>query len=144
LLMLLLTALVSLAAIWVAPANLEKRAGLYYGSLLFIAAGATGAFAALDLFFFYIFHELALIPTFLLIVIWGSGDKATAAWKATIFLALGSIILLIGLLGLYLSVPAEVRTFEIPGLQSLAAQGQIPQLSWVYGCILIGFGILIS
>ncbi len=144
LLMLLLTALVSVAAVWVAPANLEKRAGLYYGCLLFISAGATGAFASLDLFFFYIFHELALIPTFLLIGIWGSGDRATAAWKATVYLAIGSIILLIGLVGLYLSVPEAARTFEIPALQTLATQGQIPQLSWVYGCILIGFGILIS
>jgi len=73
LIMLLLTAIVGLAAVWVAPhpEKLERYPNLYYASLLFIIAGATGAFASLDLFFFYAFHELALIPTFLLIGIWG-------------------------------------------------------------------------
>jgi len=146
LLMLLLTALVTLAAIWIAPppGKLERYPNLYYACLLFIVAGATGAFASLDLFFFYAFHELALIPTFLLIGIWGHGDRITAAWKATVYLALGSFVLLLGLLGLYLSVPEASRTFSIPALQQLAAQGAIPQTSWVYLCILLGFGVLIS
>jgi len=143
LLMLLLTALVTVAAIWIAP-KVEKREGLYYASLLLISAGATGAFVSLDLFFFYAFHELALIPTFLMIGIWGSGDRATAAWKATIYLAVGSIVLLVGLLALYLSIAAPSRTFDIVQLQALAAQGAIPQLSWVYLLLLIGFGVLIS
>lgn len=143
LVMLLLTALVALAAVWVAP-KVENREGLYYASLLFIAAGATGAFASLDLFFFYIFHELALIPTFLLIGIWGSGDRVGAAWKVTIYLALGSMVLLVGLLALYLSIPESLRTFDLVELQALAAGGKIPQTSWIYGTILIGFGILIS
>lgn len=143
LLMLLLTALVTVAAIWIAP-KVEKREGLYYASLLLISAGATGAFVALDLFFFYAFHELALIPTFLMIGIWGSGDRATAAWKATIYLAVGSIVLLVGLLALYLSIAAPSRTLDIVQLQALAAQGAIPQISWIYLLLLIGFGVLIS
>jgi len=146
LIMLLLTAIVALAAVWVAPKedSLNQRSGLYYSSLLFIAAGATGAFASLDLFFFYAFHELALIPTFLMIGIWGSGDRVAAAWKITIYLAVGSIILLVGLLALLVNIPPDARTFDIVQLQSLAAQGLIPQTSWIYGTILIGFGILIS
>jgi NADH-quinone oxidoreductase subunit M len=146
LLMLLLTAIVGFAAIWVAPHQdkLERSPSLYYACLLFIIAGATGAFASLDLFFFYAFHELALIPTFLLIGIWGSGDRITAAWKITIYLALGSFLLLIGLLALYFSIHADVRTFSIPALQSLAAAGGIPQTPWIYLTILIGFGVLIS
>jgi len=147
LLMLLLTAIVSLAAIWIAPhpEKLERYPSLYYACLMFIVAGATGAFASLDLFFFYAFHELALIPTFLLIGIWGSGDRITAAWKITIYLALGSFILLIGLLSLYLSIPDAARTFSIPDLQALAhTPGGIPQTPWIYLCLLIGFGTLIS
>jgi NADH-quinone oxidoreductase subunit M len=143
LVMLLLTALVTLAAVWVAP-KVENREGLYYASLLFIAAGCTGAFASLDLFFFYAFHELALIPTFIMIGVWGSGDRAGAAWKITIYLAVGSIILLVGLLALYISIPDAVRTLDITKLQALAAEGKVPQTSWIYLTILIGFGILIS
>ena len=146
LLLLLLTALVSLAAVWVAPhpEKLERYPNLYYACLLFITAGATGAFASLDLFFFYAFHELALIPTFLLIGIWGTGDRITAAWKITIYLALGSFVLLIGLLALYLSLPDAARTFSIPDLQALAMSGHIAQNPWIYLTLLIGFGILIS
>ena len=146
LVMLLLTALVAFAAIWVAPLpeKIERSPNLYYACLLFIVAGAVGAFASLDLFFFYAFHELALIPTFLLIGIWGSGDRAGAAWKITIYLALGSFVLLIGLLGLYVSIPVLSRTFDITQLLELAKAGVIPQLPWVYLCLLLGFGILIS
>lgn len=144
LVMLLLTALVTVGALWVAPCKVEKRESLYYTCLLLIGAGAIGAFASLDLFFFYAFHELALIPTFLLIGIWGSGNNVAAAWKVTIYLAIGSIVLLAGLLALYLSIPEAHRTFDIPQLQSLAAQGLIPQNPCIYLTLLIGFGILIS
>lgn len=144
-LMLLLAAIVTVAAVTVAPKN-EKAPNQYYACLLFISAGAIGAFASLDLFFFYAFHELALIPTFLLIGIWGSGDRYAAAWKITIYLALGSIILLVGLIGLYQAVPPAKRTFDIPVLQAMAANGDIITGggNWIYLCLLIGFGVLVS
>ena len=145
LLMLLLTSIVTLAAVWVTPA-IEKQERQFFACVLFIAAGAIGAFASLDIFFFYAFHELALIPTFLLIGIWGFGDRQAAAWKITIYLAVGSFLLLIGLIGLYESIPFASRTFDIPKLQQLAIAGQIAPGSqnWIYLCLLIGFGILIS
>ena len=112
LVMLLLTGIVTLAAIWVTP-KIEKRENLFYACVLFISAGAAGAFASTDLFFFYAFHELALIPTFLLIGMWGTGERYTAAWKITIYLGVGSFVLLIGLLDLYLAVPEASRTFNL-------------------------------
>src|SRR5213083_2023537 len=95
LIMVLLASIVTLAAVWFAG-NIEKYQNAFYACLLFISGGAIGAFASIDLFFFYAFHELALIPTFLLIGIWGSGNRVSAAWKITIYLAIGSFILLIG------------------------------------------------
>ncbi|MBV9390964.1 MAG: NADH-quinone oxidoreductase subunit M, partial [Verrucomicrobia bacterium] len=129
--MLLLTGVVGLAAVWVSPANADFR---YYACVLFIAAGAAGAFAALDLFFFYAFHELALIPTFLMIGIWGTGNRQNAAWKITIYLSLGSIILLVGLIGLYLMPPPDQRTFDIVKLLQLASSRGLagPHTSSVY------------
>lgn len=143
LVMLLLTALVTVAAVYVTP-KIEKRENLFYSCVLLISAGAAGAFASLDLFFFYAFHELALIPTFLLIGIWGHGERQVAAWKITIYLAVGSIILLVGIAKLYLAVPLEHRTFDMtkllahPEWIASSAQGGI------YIWLLIGFGILIS
>jgi NADH-quinone oxidoreductase subunit M len=111
-----------------------------------ISGGAIGAFASIDLFFFYAFHELALIPTFLLIGIWGSGNRVAAAWKITIYLAIGSFILLIGLIFLYQSVPVASRSFDIRALQATAAVGQISAEAQrhIYLLLLIGFGILVS
>ncbi|MEY5011808.1 MAG: hypothetical protein RLZZ253_2947, partial [Verrucomicrobiota bacterium] len=125
LLLLLLTAAVTLSAVWVSPTD-PVRPRLFYSSLLLISAGAVGAFASQDLFFFYAFHELALIPTFLLLGIWGTGERHTAAWKITIYLAVGSFILLIGLVDLYHAIPSEFRTFDMIKLQKLATQQVIP------------------
>src|SRR5206468_3612854 len=126
--------------------TVERYENAFYSCLLLISGGAIDAFASIDLFFFYAFHELALIPTFLLIGIWGSGNRVAAAWKITIYLAIGSFILLLGLILLYQSVPVTSRSFDIRALQAAAAGGQISADSQrhIYLLLLIGFGILIS
>jgi NADH-quinone oxidoreductase subunit M len=143
--MLLLTALVAVAATWVSP-TVEEYSHRYMACIMFIAAAAAGAFASLDLFFFYAFHELALIPTFLMIGIWGTGNRQTAAWKITIYLSIGSIILLVGLIGLYLLIPDQQRTFDIPRLQAMAASGVFAGAgaNSIFLLLLIGFGTLVS
>ena len=145
LVMVLLATIVTLAAIWFAG-TVEKYENAFYACLLFISGGAIGAFASIDLFFFYAFHELALIPTFLLIGIWGSGNRVAAAWKITIYLAIGSFILLLGLILLYQSFPVSARSFDIRALKAAAGLGQITAEAQchVYLLLLIGFGILIS
>jgi NADH-quinone oxidoreductase subunit M len=143
LMMVLLAAIVTLAAIWYAD-QIDKYEHAFYACLLLISGGAIGAFASLDLFFFYAFHELALIPTFLLIGIWGNENRHAAAWKITIYLAIGSFILLLGLILLYQSVPASLRTFDIVGLKEAASQIAPEAQRNIYLLLLVGFGILIS
>jgi NADH-quinone oxidoreductase subunit M len=141
--LLLLATLVTFAAVWATP-KVEKSPGMFYACLLFISAGAIGAFTSIDLFFFYAFHELALIPTFLLIGIWGSGERQRIAWKVTIYLAFGSFILLLGLIGLWLAVPEGLRTLDIRLLQQLGYAGILAPGPVVYLLLLFGFGILIA
>src|SRR6058998_844169 len=143
--MVLLAAIVTLAAVWF-TSEVEKYENAFYACLLLISGGAIGAFASIDLFFFYAFHELALIPTFLLIGIWGTGNRVAAAWKITIYLAIGSFILLLGLIFLYQSFPVAARSFDIRALKAAAALGQISADAQrhVYLLLLIGFGILVS
>jgi NADH-quinone oxidoreductase subunit M len=143
LVMLFLTAVVTVAAIWVTP-KVEKRENLFYLCVLLISAGAAGAFASLDHFFFYAFHELALIPTFLLIGIWGTGERQVAAWKITIYLAIGSIVLLVGISKLYLAFPEAERTFDITRMLANKALIPVTEQGSTYIWLLIGFGILIS
>ncbi len=144
LMMALLTSMVTLSAVWVTP-KIESGENTFYACLLLISAGAMGAFLSFDLFFFYAFHELALIPTFLLIGIWGHGDnRVAAAWKITIYLAIGSFILLIGLVALYISLPLADRTFDIAKLQQHAGAINPAAQVRIFPIVLIGFGILIS
>jgi len=141
--MLLLTAVVTVSAIWVIP-PIKSRENLFYACVLLISAGLVGAFASTDVLFLYAFHEIALIPTFLLIGIWGSGDRQAAAWKATIYLGLASFVLLLGIVGLYLSMPEQKRTFQLQEIYDLAKAGLINPSHWVYWTLLIGFGTLVS
>ena len=143
LVMVLLSTIVSVAAIWVAGKP-EKQERGFYACLLIISAGVIGAFSSLDLFFFYAFHELALIPTFLLIGIWGSGNRVAAAWKITIYLATGSFILLLGLILLYQNLPEASRTFDIRDLPAAASAISQGSQRNIFLLLLIGFGILVS
>ncbi len=147
LMMVLLAAIVTLCAIQLSP-QVKTGEGGFYACLMLISAGCIGAFISLDLFFFYAFHELALIPTFLLIGIWGHGERIAAAWKITIYLALGSFILLLGFIALYLAVPLEARTFDLRKLYLLqeSTGGIIPteKQGPIFLTLLVGFGILIS
>jgi NADH-quinone oxidoreductase subunit M len=97
--MVALSVIVTAAAVFTGKAP-EGREKLYYSSSLFIAAGAIGAFISTNLYFFYAFHELALIPTFLMIGLLGRGSRKEIAWKITIYLGVGSLILLAGLVWL--------------------------------------------
>lgn len=149
LVLLLLTGIVTLAAIWVSPAEDQIKGSkrLYYLSSLLISAGALGAFLSTDLFFFFAFHELALIPTFLMIGIFGSGpNRVRVAWKMTIYLGAGSMILLAGLVALFVALGGLSLQFE--ALQGWAdAPAAIASASlenWIFLTLLIGFGILVS
>jgi NADH-quinone oxidoreductase subunit M len=141
--MVLLSVIVTQAALLTGKAP-TGRETLYYGSSLLISAGAIGAFAATDLFFFYAFHELALIPTFLMIGILGRGDRKDAAWKITIYLGLGSIILLAGLVWL----ASLAGTFDIPTMVKAAKDGSLPidpsAQKGIAGLLIVGFGVLVS
>ncbi len=141
--MLLLAAIVTVAATWVIPPTTDRE-NLFTACVLFISAGVVGAFSSMDILVFYAFHELALIPTFLLIGIWGSGDRQAAAWKATIYLGLGSFVLLLGILGLYAAMPEGERTFDLVAIQTAALNGSLNAPDWVFFLLFFGFGTLVS
>lgn len=142
----LLTALVLFAALW----QIVDKPAIYYVASLLIAGGAMGAFLTTDLFFIYAFHELALIPTFLMIALHGHGDPArrrAVAWKITVYLGVGSLILLAGLVWLVLEFSGGSKlTFDLLALRSQAASTTLPAgtQSWLFFVLLIGFGTLVS
>ncbi len=111
-----------------------------------MTGGILGAFASLDLFFFYFFHELALVPTFIMIGVWGRGkDKNYATFQITLYLSIGALIALAGLIALYLK--AGANTFNIVELTKYAFSAHPLSLrdqNFIFPLLLFGFGILIS
>lgn len=143
LVMALLTTLVTAAAAW----STVGKDRLYYVSILLISAGALGAFLSTDIFFIYAFHELALIPTFLMLAFYGYGERKAVAWKITLYLGAASLVLLAGLAGLvWMCSPGGSLTFDLLALQPITKESTMP-LWWSQGTfltLLIGFGALVS
>jgi NADH-quinone oxidoreductase subunit M len=124
---------------------IKEREKEFYLLLLVMVTGILGAFASLDIFFFFFFHELALIPTFIMIGVWGKGeDKNYATFNITLYLTLGALVALIGLIALYVATGA--RTFDIEAITAYVKANPIPVATqnWIFPLLLFGFGILVS
>jgi len=113
--------------------------------LLLMSGGILGAFASFDMFFFYIFHEFALIPTFIMIGVWGQGEnKNYATFQITIYLTVGALIALAGLILLYIHTGAQ--SFDIIEMRSWLNNNILVSnhQSLIFSLLIIGFGILVS
>jgi NADH-quinone oxidoreductase subunit M len=113
---------------------------LYMVLLLVMQAGLMGVFSSIDILFFYLFHEFALIPTFILIAMYGRQGRRSVAIELTIYLTLGAMITLAGLIAIYLF--SGLETFNMIALRG--ALSGAPEGGLIFGLLLIGFGILVS
>jgi len=142
--LILMGAIVAFAAVccsW----EIKEREKEFYLLLLVMSGGILGAFASLDLFFFYFLHELALVPTFIMIGVWGRGERKNyATFQITLYLSMGALIALIGLIALYLQSGAN--TFDIPKLIEHARANPLTAgaQTFIFPLLLFGFGILVS
>ena len=142
--MFLLAALVGLSAGLYALRSGAERLKLYLILLLIMHGGLLGVFASVDIFFFYFFHELALIPTFIMVGIWGGRDRNYAAMKMTIYLTVGAMLSLIGLIAIY--VYSGANSFDLIELKNAVAAHGIrgEHQNTIFGLLMFGFGILVS
>jgi len=156
LVMVLLTAIIILAGVF-ASWTVKTRDQEFYALLLLLVTGVFGVFVSLDLFVFFLFYEIAVLPMYLLIGIWGSsgevrpqglfgwafgrtgvGTKEYAAMKLTLYLLFGSAFILVGMLALY--VAAGSTSFSLLALEAVEFDPALQ--SWVFLAFYIGFGIL--
>ncbi len=115
------------------------RAREYFSFLLFLAASVFGVFASLDLFLLFFFFELAVFPKYLMIVMWGSPKtKEYGGMKLTLYLFLGSVVALVGVLAVYFQ--SGLHTFNLLQLEQAGFSLAFQRL-WL-PFIFIGFGIL--
>ena len=139
--MVLLSILVTFAAVAGMKAPNADAERSWAISALLISTGAMGAFMSDNLIAFYGFHELALIPTFIMIGCYGRGDRRNIAWTATIYLGLASMILLAGLLLLC----SEMHAWSFSAMAASVQAGIMPtSISLIAGLLLVGFGTLVS
>ena len=100
--MLILTGIVSFMGVLISW-GINERPREFFSFFMFLVAGVYGVFVSLDLFLLLFFYELSIFPMYFLIANWGSTRKEYAAMKLTLYLLVGSIIAMIGLLAIYFS-----------------------------------------
>jgi NADH-quinone oxidoreductase subunit M len=148
--MVLLTGIVSLAGTIVA-ANIQRDNKDYYILLFLLIAGVYGTFVSMDLFFFFFFYELAIVPMYLLIGIWGSSSKFKdfdrpkeyGALKLVMMIVAASLLIWIVIIGIYVEsgtgsfhIEAIIASLDDPGRYSSTFQ------SVMFLMTMVGFGIL--
>jgi NADH-quinone oxidoreductase subunit M len=153
--MVILTSIIIFTGV-LASWNVESRTKEFFALLLILVTGVFGVFLSFDLFLFFMFYELAVLPMYLLIGIWGTGPKEYAAMKLTLMLLVGSAFVLVGFLALYHApvpgFPEGMRTFSLVSWTDPATMQVHPGLDmarfssgfekWVFPMIFVGFGVI--
>ncbi|PCJ17731.1 MAG: NADH-quinone oxidoreductase subunit M [Candidatus Cloacimonadota bacterium] len=137
--------------------NIEDRTKEYFALLLILAGGVFGVFLSYDLFIFFLFYEVAVLPMYLLIGVWGTGQKEYAAMKLTLMLLFGSALIMVALLAIYWSffnVTGQL-TFNLKTMMDALHSNptlfqeninilgyQIHFQTLIYPMVFMGFGVL--
>ncbi|HEX5002440.1 MAG TPA: NADH-quinone oxidoreductase subunit M [Bacteroidia bacterium] len=138
--MILLTAFVVLAGVLVSWRE-DRMSKEFFFLLLFLSLGAYGFFISMDLFTLFFFLEVAVIPKFLLIGIWGSGKKEYSAMKLALMLMGGSALVFVGLTGIYMNSGSAtgMHTFSIAEIAAQHLPDYVQQFFFPFA--FAGFGI---
>ncbi len=132
--LILLLGLLTVVAVLVSY-NIEERTKEYFAWLLLLETAVAGVFLSLDLIQFFFFWELELLPMYMLISIWGTGNNRYSAMKFLLFTLAGSAFMLVGFLVLGL----EAGTFDIAVLTSSPPADAIVPLGLVFWAIMLAF-----
>jgi len=114
----------------------------FFISLILLSAGVFGFFISLDLFTMFLFYEIAVIPMYLLIGIWGSGPRQYSAMKLTLMLMGGSAFILVGLLGLYFNSNPSGGPLTFDILEIAKVQIPLNTQIFFFPFLFVGFGVL--
>lgn len=138
--MIMLTAIVVMAGILISW-KMQSLTKEFFFLVLLLSVGAYGFFISLDLFTMFFFLELAVIPKYLLIVIWGSGKKEYSAMKLALMLMAGSALVLVGILATYFNtdIGGGVHTFDI--LKIAQQHISLETQKFIFPLLFVGFGI---
>ncbi|WP_045760536.1 NADH-quinone oxidoreductase subunit M [Xanthomonas albilineans] len=133
--LIVLTTLVTVLALIGAWTSIDKRVNQYVAAFLILEGVTVGIFSATDAMLFYVFFEAMLIPMFLIIGIWGGPRRIYAAVKFFLYTFLGSVLMLVGLIYLYL----KGGSFQLADLYHLSLTAK--EQTWLFFAFLIAFAV---
>jgi NADH-quinone oxidoreductase subunit M len=133
-----LTALCAVLFSW----DVEQRPNEFFFWLLLVVTGSYGVFLSADLFLFFVFYELVIVPKYFLIAIWGSTNKEYGAMKLTLYSFLGGALVMIGIIAIYVTAGREsvATSLSIHELARFPIDGAVQ--AWVFPVLFLGFAIL--
>ncbi len=143
-LLVLLTTIMGFIAILSSWTAIQTRVKGFYVFMLILQTGMLGVFVSLDLFLFYIFWEVMLVPMYFIIGIWGGKRKLYAAIKFFLYTLFGSVLMLLGIIALYFyhQKVAGIFTFDIRYLQAMGTwAGWFDLQCWIWLAFFLGFAI---
>ncbi|MBV8807466.1 MAG: NADH-quinone oxidoreductase subunit M [Acidobacteriaceae bacterium] len=117
----ILTTLLLPIAVWISQTMIKERHKNFYALLLLFEFGLIGVFSALDLFIFYVFWEVALVPMYLMVGSWGSARRGPAAVKFFVYTMLGSVLMLASIIYLY----TEAGSFDYVDIMNAVNSGRV-------------------
>ncbi|MGN7885538.1 NADH-quinone oxidoreductase subunit M [Dyadobacter endophyticus] len=141
LLLLALTFFLGVLAVLCSWDEIRERTGFYYFNLLWILAGVAGVFMAMDLFLFYFFWEVMLIPMYFLIGIWGSENRVYAAYKFFIFTQASGLLMFLAILGLYFIHGRDTGTYTFGYFELVNTVIPFKTAFWLMSGFMIAFAV---
>ena len=136
-----LTAFIGIIAVVSSWSEITERIGFFHANLMFIIAGILGVFLSLDLFLFYFFWELMLVPMYFLISIWGHENRVYASTKFFIFTQTGGLLMLVSILGLYFVHGRATGAYTFDYVQLLGTTLSTSEGLWLMAGFFIAFAI---
>jgi len=141
LLMIVLTAFIGVMAVLTSWREIDNRVGIHFACLLWVLAGITGVFLALDLFLFYVFWEIMLVPMYFLIGIWGHGNRIYAAIKFFIYTLVGGLLMLVSIIALALAHAGATGTLTFSYVELLGTPLGSTAAMWIMLGFFIAFAV---
>lgn len=139
--MILLTTFTMPVAILGAYRYIREKRRAFYALMLLLQTGIVGVFASMDLFLFYIFFELTLVPMYFIVGVWGGERRIYAAVKFFLYTALGSLLMLVGILYLYVQARAGGAPPSFHYLDLLGTPLTLGEQLWLFAAFALAFSI---
>ena len=143
LMLILLASFLTVLCVLVSWKQISAHVGAFHFFLMFMETGVLGVFLATDLFLFYLFWELQLIPMFFLIGMWGHEKRVYATIKFIIYTIFGSLLMLVALIGLYVIHGAQTGSYTFALNQLIQTKLSSGAEIWLYAAFLLAFAIKI-